>query len=106
MFLGPRRCSIASVSHVRTERPLDVSVWELSVEHLVYTEPQLRADVETASSTPCWVPATDFSQIFSFQELSHFRSEQGKIFQNQSMVLIPTNANEKVDKSHGGELRF
>ena len=95
VFLGPRRCTIASVSHVSTVCPLDLSVWELSVQHLIYTEPQLRADVDTTSSPPCWLPATDFSQVFSFQDLSHFRSERVKIFQNQLMVYT----NEKVDKS-------
>ena len=82
VFLGPRRCTIASVSQLSTECALDISVWEESVQHCVYTEPQLRADVDTTSSPPCWLPATDFSQVFSFQDLSHFRSEQVNIFQN------------------------
>ena len=48
---------------------LDLNKLKESVGAAVYSQPNLRADVDLSSHPYNWVPATDFSQVFNYKDI-------------------------------------
>ena len=64
------RCTINLVGHIDTneeEHDINIDWFRKSVYAMVYNEPHLRADLDLTPTTATWVPAKDFTQLFSFE---------------------------------------
>jgi len=92
------RCSISSVSQLESTE-LCPEQWENCVHNLVETEPNLRADI-SLSELPSWVPATDFTQIFSYRDCSH----QGYSSLEDVWHLVEEESNTPWDYGSGRPL--
>ena len=66
---GPRRCNINNLTHLVTEGEIDLALWEEALRLTVHHEPHLRTDVDLISKPVSWIPATDFSTVFMFDDL-------------------------------------
>jgi len=69
---GPRRCTINSLTHILTNQDIDVALFEQAVKATIHNEPHLRADVDFSGTPVCWTPATDFSEVFLFKDVTGF----------------------------------
>ena len=67
---GPRRCSCNNLTHILTNQDIDVVLFEQAVRATVHNEPHLRADVDLGTTPECWAPATDFSEVFLFRDVT------------------------------------
>ena len=67
---GPKRCNCNNLTHIVTEQEIDVGQFEQAVNATVHNEPHLRADVNLKSIPESWTPATDFSEVFSFKDVT------------------------------------
>merc|ERR1712223_243533 len=48
---------------------MDVDMFRKAVFSLMYNEPHLRTDVDLDATPALWIPATDFSEVFHFEDL-------------------------------------
>ena len=87
---GSRRCTCNSVTHITTEQQIDLHLWEESVRATVYRQPHLRTDINLGE-VHHWVPATDFSQVFSYQDLRGGKYGNGSIGGVWSLVESEAN---------------
>jgi len=67
---GPRRCTCNNLTHILTSQEIDVVLFEQAVRATVHNEPHLRADVDLDTTPECWVPASDFSEVFLFRDVT------------------------------------
>ena len=65
------RCTINLVAHITTknEHAIDVNMFKKAVFTLMYNEPHLRTDADLSVTPALWVPATDFSEAFHYEDL-------------------------------------
>ena len=65
------RCTINLVAHITTknEHSIDVNMFKKAVFTLMYNEPHLRTDADLSVTPALWVPATDFSEAFHYEDL-------------------------------------
>ena len=65
------RCTINLVAHITTknEHTIDVNMFKKAVFTLMYNEPHLRTDADLSVTPALWVPATDFSEAFHYEDL-------------------------------------
>jgi len=65
------RCTLNLVAHITTkdEHNIDVNLFRQAVFALMYNEPHLRTDADLRTTPAHWVPATDFSEAFYFEDL-------------------------------------
>jgi len=72
------RCTINLVAHITTkdEHNINVDLFRQAVFALMFNEPHLRTDADLSVSPALWVPATDYSEAFYFEDLREkgFRS--------------------------------
>ena len=67
---GPKRCNCNNLTHIVTEQEIDVGQFEQAVNATVHNEPHLRAGVNLKSIPESWTPATDFSEVFTFKDVT------------------------------------
>ena len=48
---------------------MDVDMFRKAVFSLMYNEPHLRTDVDLDATPALWIPATDFSEVFHYEDL-------------------------------------
>ena len=65
------RCTINLVAHITTkdEHEIDVNMFKKAVFTLMFNEPHLRTDADLSVTPALWVPATDFSEAFHYEDL-------------------------------------
>ena len=64
------RFTVNLVGHIDThdkEHDINVDWFRKSVYAMVYNEPHLRADVDLTSTPATWLPAKDFTQLFTYE---------------------------------------
>lgn len=65
--LGPPRCTCASLTHIVTDKKIDLGLWVEALRLTVHQEPHLRTDVNLGIDPPVWIPASDFTQCSLFE---------------------------------------
>jgi len=65
------RCTINLVGHITTndDHTIDVDMFKKAVFAMVYNEPHLRTDADLSVTPALWVPATDFSDLFHYEDV-------------------------------------
>jgi len=67
---GPKRCNCNNLTHIVTEQEIEVGMFEQAVRATVHNEPHLRADVDLKSTPEKWTRASDFSEVFTFKDVT------------------------------------
>ena len=82
------RCTINLVAHITTknEHEIDVTMFKKAVFTLMYNEPHLRTDADLSVTPALWVPATDFSEAFHYEDL---RDSGKKLDQKKCNFAFP-----------------
>ena len=82
------RCTINLVAHITTknEHSIDVNMFKKAVFTLMYNEPHLRTDADLSVTPALWVPATDFSEAFHYEDLR----DSGKKLDSKKINLSST----------------
>ena len=80
------RCTINLVAHITTknEHEIDVTMFKKAVFTLMYNEPHLRTDADLSVTPALWVPATDFSEAFHYEDLR----DSGKKLDQKNVILL------------------
>ena len=80
------RCTINLVAHITTkdEHEIDVNMFKKAVFTLMYNEPHLRTDADLSVTPALWVPATDFSEAFHYEDLR----DSGKKLDQKNVVYL------------------
>jgi len=65
------RCTINLLADITTkdDHSMDVDMFKKAVFALMYNEPHLRTDADLSVTPALWVPATDFSDAFHYEDL-------------------------------------
>ena len=58
-----------SATPIKDDHTIDVDMFKKAVFTLMYNEPHLRSDADLSVTPALWVPATDFSDAFHFEDL-------------------------------------
>lgn len=100
--LGPPRCTCASLTHIVTDKQIDLGLWVEALRLTVHQEPHLRTDVNLGIDPPVWIPASDFTQVFTFRDLR----DQAEGFGGVAGVwqLLEDQANHPWDYGSGHPL--
>lgn len=85
---GPRRCTCNNLTHITTKQDINVALFEQAVRATVHNEPHLRADVDLHARPECWVPATDFSELFLFQDVTELGHAGIEDIWSQALELV------------------
>jgi len=96
---GPRRCTCASLTHIITEQQIDLDFWQEALRLTVHHEPHLRTDVDLGVDPPVWIPATDFTQVFTFRDLREQAEGTGGV--DGVWQLLEEQANHPWDYGAG-----
>ena len=80
------RCTINLVAHITTknEHSIDVNMFKKAVFTLMYNEPHLRTDADLSVTPALWVPATDFSEAFHYEDLR----DSGKKLDQKNVIYL------------------
>jgi len=67
---GPKRCNCNNLTHILTKQEINLEQFEQAVMATVHNEPHLRADVDLKGKPEKWTRATDFTEIFTFKDVT------------------------------------